>query len=212
MALKFFGPGAIIASRIGAVFGYSVLWMAFITVISKGALVYASNRYITITGEHPMSRFAKIFPGPRGWFPILIGVLAIASFPSFSSGLSIALGTYLQQLGAGNAQAWAVGLIVVAAILSFLGGYNLLEKAQLVIVTFKVTLVIIAVFVSGPNWLAVLGGFVPNLPEYDAFVGQKYPDVAARPVFVEIVTFLGTTPSPEHLEAQGVSGTVGRTV
>jgi hypothetical protein len=39
--------------------------------------------------------------------------------------------------------------------------------------------------------LAVLGGFVPNLPEYDAFVGQKYPDVAARPVFVEIVTFLG---------------------
>src|ERR671914_2078416 len=120
-ALAYFGPGAIVASltigsgevvfasRAGAVFGYAVLWALVAALVAKGALVYASNHYITVTGEHPMSRFAKIFPGPRGWFPILIGVLALASFPTFASGLSIALGTYLQQeLGLGNAQVWAV--------------------------------------------------------------------------------------------------------
>ncbi len=48
-ALTFFGPGAIIASltigsgetvfatRVGAVFGYAVLWTAFITLICQGS-------------------------------------------------------------------------------------------------------------------------------------------------------------------------------
>ena len=202
-AVTFFGPGAIIASltigsgetvfatRVGAVFGYAILWTAFITLISKGALIYAANHYITVTGEHPMSRFAKIFPGPRGWFPILIGVLAIASFPSFASGLSVGLGTYFQDLGWGNAQVWAVGLILVAAALAYLGGYGPLEKVQITIVGLLIVLVLVAMFVTRPDWLGVLGGLIPSLPEYQPWVAQKYPDIAARPEAVELVVFLG---------------------
>jgi len=202
-ALTFFGPGAIIASltigsgetvfatRVGAVFGYAILWTAFITLISKGALIYAANHYITVTGEHPMSRFAKIFPGPRGWFPILIGVLAIASFPSFASGLSVGLGTYFQDLGWGNAQVWAVGMILVAAALAYLGGYGPLEKVQITIVGLLIVLVLVAMFVTRPDWLGVLGGLIPSLPEYQPWVAQKYPDIAARPEAVELVVFLG---------------------
>jgi Mn2+/Fe2+ NRAMP family transporter len=203
-ALTFFGPGAIIASltigsgetvfatRVGAVFGYAVLWTAFITLIAKGALIYASNHYITVTGEHPMARFARIFPGPRGWFPILIGVLAIASFPSFASGLSVGLGTYFQDLGWGNAQVWAIGLILVAATLAYLGGYGPLEKVQITIVGLLIVLVLVAMFVTRPDWLGLLGGLIPSLPEYQPWVAQKYPDVAARPEFVELVVFLGS--------------------
>jgi hypothetical protein len=203
-ALTFFGPGAIIASltigsgetvfatRVGAVFGYAVLWTAFITLIAKGALIYASNHYITVTGEHPMSRFARIFPGPRGWFPIFIGVLAIASFPSFASGLSVGLGTYFQDLGWGSAQVWAIGLILVAAALSYLGGYGPLEKVQIAIVGLLILLVLVSMFVTRPDWLGLLGGLIPSLPEYQPWVAQKYPDVAARPEFVELVVFLGS--------------------
>jgi hypothetical protein len=202
-ALAFFGPGAIVASltigsgetvfatRVGAVFGYAVLWTAFITLIAKGALVYASNHYITVTGEHPMARFARVFPGPRGWFPILLLITVVLSFPSFSSGLSIALGTYIQQAGFGNAQVWAVVLILVAAALSYLGGYGPLEKVQIGVVALLVVLVILAMFVSRPDWLGVLGGLIPNVPEYQPWVAGKYPDLVARPVFVELVTFLG---------------------
>jgi Mn2+/Fe2+ NRAMP family transporter len=202
-ALAFFGPGAIVASltigsgetvfatRAGAVFGYAMLWTAFITLIAKGALVYASNHYITITGEHPMSRFARIFPGPRGWFPILLLITVVLSFPSFSSGLSIALGTYFQENGLGNAQVWAVAFIVVAAVISYLGGYGPLEKIQIGVVVLLVVLVIAAMFVSRPDWLGVLGGLIPNIPEYQPWVAERYPDLVARPVFVELVVFLG---------------------
>lgn len=202
-ALAFFGPGAIIASltigsgevvfasRAGALFGYAVLWAMIAALVAKGAMVYASNHYITVTGEHPMSRFAKIFPGPRGWFPILIGVLAIASFPTFASGLSIALGTYLQDIGLGSAQVWAIGLIIVAATISYLGGYGPLEKIQIAVVALLLLLVIVSVFFTSPDWLGILGGLVPNIPTYEPWVAEKYPDVAARPEFVEIVTALG---------------------
>ncbi len=202
-ALTFFGPGAIIASltigsgetvfatRVGAVFGYAILWTAFITLIAKGALIYAANHYITVTGEHPMSRFARIFPGPRGWFPILIGVLAIASFPSFASGLSVGIGTYFEDLGWGSAQVWAIGVILVAATLAYLGGYGPLEKVQIAIVGLLIVLVLVSMFVTRPDWLGLLGGLIPSLPEYQPWVAQKYPDVAARPEFVELVVFLG---------------------
>ncbi|MDQ5809807.1 MAG: Nramp family divalent metal transporter [Actinomycetota bacterium] len=203
-ALAFFGPGAIVASltigsgetvfatRVGAVFGYAVLWTAFITLLAKGALVYASNHYITVTGEHPMARFARIFPGPRGWFPILLLITVVLSFPSFSSGLSIALGTYIQQVGFGSAQVWAVVLILVAAGLSYLGGYGPLEKIQIGVVALLLVLVILAMFVSTPDWLGVLGGLIPNMPEYQPWVAEKYPDLVARPPMVELVVFLGS--------------------
>jgi Mn2+/Fe2+ NRAMP family transporter len=202
-ALAFFGPGAIVASltigsgetvfatRVGAVFGYAVLWTAFITLVAKGALVYASNHYITVTGEHPMSRFARIFPGPRGWFPILLLITVVLSFPSFSSGLSIALGTYFQENGLGNAQVWAVAFILAAAVISYLGGYGPLEKIQIGVVALLILLVIAAMFVSRPDWLGILGGLIPNIPQYQPWVAERYPDLVARPVFVELVTFLG---------------------
>lgn len=202
-ALAFFGPGAIVASltigsgevifasRAGAVFGYAILWVVFIGLISKAALVYGANHYITVTGEHPMSRFARIFPGPRGWFPLLIGILAIASFPTFASGLSVGLGTYFQQLGWGSAQVWAIALILVAALIAYLGGYEPLEKFQIAVVALLLLLVISSAFVTRPDWLGVLGGLVPDSLAYEPWVAEKYPDVVARPVFVEVVTFVG---------------------
>jgi Mn2+/Fe2+ NRAMP family transporter len=202
-ALTFFGPGAIIASltigsgetvfatRVTALFGYAILWTAVLGLIAKAALVYASNRYISVTGEHPMHRFTTVFPGPKGWFPILMAAIAIPSFPAIASALSVGLGTYLEDLGWGGAQVWAIGVLVVTALLAFAGGYVWLERVQIAIVGLLVVLVIIAMFVTRPDWLGVLGGLVPNIPVYEPWVVQKYPDVAARPELVELVTFVG---------------------
>jgi Mn2+/Fe2+ NRAMP family transporter len=202
-ALRYFGPGAIIASltigsgesilasREGAVFGYAVLWAVVVGCFAKGALVYASNRYITLTGEHPMRRFARVMPGPRGWFPIVLVVICFASFPGWASGVATALGDYLGALGLGNATVWAIGALLLAAVLSFLGGYAVLEKVQVAIAGLMVVLVLIAVFVSNPDWLAALRGLLPVIPDYAPFVAERYPDVAATSVWVELAVFMG---------------------
>ena len=202
-ALKFFGPGAIIASltigsgesilasREGAVFGYAVLWAVVVGSVAKGALVYASNRHITLTGEHPMMRFAKVLPGPRGWFPLLLALICLASFPGWASGVAVALGDFIESMGAGNGTAYSVGLLLFAAVLSWVGGYTLLEKVQVVIAGLMVVLVLVAVFVAQPDWLGVLKGLVPGDFAYAGFVGDKYPDIVSTSVWVELVVFMG---------------------
>lgn len=201
--VAFFGPGAIIASltvgsgetvlasRLGAVFGLAILWVLVVGAVAKAAVVYASNRYIVLTGEHGMAGLARAIPGPRGWFPAVIGVLAAVSFPFVASALATGIGDYLATLAGGQGVLWGLGLLVLAAAIAWFGWYSLLERAQLVIVALMVALVFVAVLVAQPDWLAVLAGFVPQPAEYAPFVAEKYPDVAARPAIVEIVVFMG---------------------
>jgi Mn2+/Fe2+ NRAMP family transporter len=201
--LKFFGPGAIIASltigsgesilasREGAVFGYAVLWALFAATVAKAAIVYASNRYFVLTGEHPMMRFARALPGPRGWFPAVLAVICFLSFPGWASGVARALGDYLAFLGAGPALPWAIALLLLAAGVSWIGGYAMLERAQVAIAGLMVVLVLVAVFVAQPDWLGVLGGLVPGSLEYQGFVAERYPEIADISVYVELAVFLG---------------------
>jgi Mn2+/Fe2+ NRAMP family transporter len=200
---RFFGPGAIIASltigsgesilasREGAVFGYAVLWALVAAAVAKAAIVYASNRYMVLTGEHPMSRFARALPGPRGWFAALLTAICFLSFPGWASGVARALGDYLSFLGAGAALPWAMALLLLAAGVSWLGGYAMLERAQVTIAAVMVVLVLVAVFVAQPDWLGVFSGLVPGSLEYEPFVASRYPEIAEISVYVELAVFLG---------------------
>ncbi|MEV4729522.1 Nramp family divalent metal transporter [Saccharopolyspora sp. NPDC049426] len=201
--VKFFGPGAIIASltvgsgetvlasRMGAVFGFAVLWVVVVGAVAKAAVIYSSNRYIVLTGEHPMRGMARVIPGPRGWFPMLIGALAVLSFPFVASALASGIGGYLNRVAGGPAIAWGLVLLVLAAAIAWFGWYALLERAQIAIVALKVSLVVVAVFAANPQWLDVLAGFVPQPFAYEPFVHVEYPDIAAESAWVEAVVFMG---------------------
>jgi len=201
--VKFFGPGAIIASitvgsgetvlasRLGAVFGLGVLWLVVVGAVAKGAIVYASNRYIVLTGEHAMRGLARVVPGPRGWFPALVGLLAILSFPFVASALATGLGDYLESVVGGPSLGWGLGLLLLAAALAWFGWYALLERAQIAIVALMISVVVVAAFAAEPAWLDVLAGFVPQDVGYAGWVAGRYPEVAERSVWVEAVVFLG---------------------
>lgn len=197
------GPGVVIASanigsgemifstRGGAVFGYALIWAFVIAAITKAALAYSMNRYMVVAGEHPMTRWATVFPGPKGWFPIVFGATSIAVVPSWISGLGLGIGDLMGERIAGSGAMWATLLIVVSGVLSWVGGYDRMEKAQSVIVGFMLLAVAISVVVLNPEWLGVLRGLVPTVPEYAGWLQAEYPDIAARPVWLEIGAYLG---------------------
>lgn len=203
--LKYFGPGAILASitvgsgevffaaRGGAVFGYVMLWTFIWSAIFKGVMTYSANRYMTITGEHPMTRWAYIFPGPKGWFPVLLGILSILCFPSWSGGLAGLLGLlYTKITGVGAQEIWGTGFMIAAFILFMTGGYTRVEKSQVVVINTMVIAMLVALVVSKPDWVAVItGSIIPSMPDYAPWVAEKYPAIAARPVWIEVVTYLG---------------------
>jgi natural resistance-associated macrophage protein len=207
--LTIFGPGAVIASltigagelifssRGGAIFGYRLLWFFALILVAKWALVLAAARHIVLTGAHPFQRWME-FPGPRGWLPIALFLLAMISFPiwvCFHAGI---IGTLLsgwagtQNSLHGSAHyLWGMGVLAAVLVLVFTGGYQRLERVQLVIVILMLLCVVISVLVLKPDWLEFLKGlFVPRALEYPDWIARR-EEFIQRPVWVETITYVG---------------------
>jgi len=207
--IRIFGPGAIIASvtvgtgetifapRVGAIFGYGLLWVAVMTVIFKGIQVYTGARHLVLTGEHPVQAWTR-FPGPRAWVAWLITLVAVVSFPMWIAALSDAIGNLLMWItgigyGSGwGRPLWATGMIVAAMSLALIQTYGAVEKVSAVILALKIILILIAVVVVHPDWGATIWGMiVPHLPPLPPWVSTKYPDLARRPIGLELATLMG---------------------
>ena len=203
--LKYFGPGAIIASmtigsgetifasRGGAVFEYTILWCFILGTLMKGIQVYTGSRYFTLTGEHPMERWAYL-PGPRKWFPILMGIICIFCFPGWIGGLSKMLGILCVEIfHSGTPQIWGTIFILSALFLSIFSGYGFLENAQRIIIAILLLSMIAAVFACKPNFISMIKGmFFLSVPsDYEPWIYSSYPGVTSRKLWIEIVTYIG---------------------
>ena len=204
--LAFFGPGAIIASvtigsgetvwasRSGAIFGYGMFWAFSLFTITKIVQVYSAARYMTLTGEHPMDRWA-VLPGPRGLFPWFVGLVMVVSFPFYLSSLPIMLGTITSWVLFENPAAYphviALLFIVLLIALTLLQSYGLLEKAQTILVSSMLVVMLVATVAASPDWSAALmGAVVPSLPAYPDWVARN-PLFADRTLIVEMVAYMG---------------------
>jgi len=207
--VRVFGPGAVMASvtvgtgetifspRLGAMFGYQVLWIIALAVVFKGVLVYTGGRHLVLTGEHPMQAWASL-PGPRAWLPSLIGGVAIISFPLWVAALTDAVASLLVWVTGWGAQsawgrpAWSTAIILTAMTLSVIQTYNVVERVSTAFLALKVFFIVVAILVIRPDWISVIAGFVtPRLPEYQPWVAQQYPDIALQPAAYHLAVFLG---------------------
>ena len=204
--IAFTGPGMILASvtigngeifsssRGGAVFGMAILWTFVFCAIMKAAIVYSGGRYIVLTGEHPFQRWAQIIPGPRNWLALLLGVLAVVCFPSWAVAFIQGLGQWSNWAFHTDIDPMIWGMVwgMIGFATVFLRSFKIVENFQTVVVGLMVLFSFVAVFVSNPPWLDALKGLIPNVPgEYPAWVRDDFPDVASRPIPLEIIAYLG---------------------
>jgi Mn2+/Fe2+ NRAMP family transporter len=217
-SLKYFGAGAIMASvtigsgetffasRGGAIFGHTLLWCFVASAIMKGVQVYTAGRHIALTGEHPMTHWGRL-PGTRPFnipiIPWLMGILSIACFPFWLAGLPMFIGQIMNWIlgttGSDEqlllyARCWGTFFIVLAATLTWIQSYGILEKVQTILVGTLLVSILAAFFATHPDWVAMFKGtFVPTLPNpaYEPWVVENYPDVAKISIWVAIGTFLG---------------------
>lgn len=208
-SIGFLGPGIIIASvsigtgetifasRGGAIFGYAILWCFTIGLVLKAIQIYASSRYMMISGEHPMQSWIEL-PGPRGWLPIGLLFVTAVCLPFLLAALSISVGSiFAWMLGSGalseiSVRLWATGLIVVAALFSWNQTYRRLERTQTLIVGVLLVSVIIAAVACKPDVAALLQGLlVPTVPSYQDWIRDAYPNIANKAPWIELVTYIG---------------------
>jgi len=189
----------VFSARAGALFGYRLLWLFLLVLALKWILVFASARHIVLTGAHPFQRWMEL-PGPRGWLPLVFFLLAVPCFPIWVCFHAGTVGTLLASL-TGTTQAWhggahlvwGIGVLAAVLALSASGGYQALERVQLVIVLLMLGTVLLAVFFLRPDWIAFFKGvFIPQPFSYPAWVtSEALPDIASRPVWLEATTYVG---------------------
>lgn len=211
--LVFMGPGMILtsvsigngeifsASRGGAIFAYGLIWTFVFGAIMKAFIVYAGGRHIILTGEHPLTTYGRVIPGPRNWFAWFLGILCLMVFPAWTL-------SYCQVLAQWTN--WVFGTefntLLLAVIWGFIGwvtvflrSFRVVENFQTVIVLILVFFALVGLVVAQPNVLNVLAGLLPKLPDgYPDWVISKYPDIAARPIPLEIIAYLGALGGGTH--------------
>ena len=208
--LALFGPGAVIASvtigtgelifstRGGVLFGYNILFLFLFISVLKWFLVFGSAKHLMLTGVHPFRRMMDL-PGPRGWVPLMMMVMIIIVQPIWMSFHSSTLGNYFalltgtaDSLNGGAQFMWAIITIGAVVALSFSGGYTMMERIQIVVVTFLMLAAIISLIMYNPNYLAMLKGFVtPIFGDYPDWIRDKYPNVWGTAKWVELTTYVG---------------------
>lgn len=208
-SLGFLGPGIIIASvsigngetvfasRGGAIFGYAILWCFTLGILLKGVQMYASSRYMMISGEHPMQSWLML-PGPRGWLPMSLLFITVICLPFLLAALSMSVGSVLSwMLGDGvvsdlSVRIWASSLILIAAVFSWNQSYKRLETTQTIVVAILLVSVLIAAIACKPDIAALIKGMVlPRIPDYEPWVQTAYPKIAQHPPWIELITYIG---------------------
>ncbi len=208
--LKVFGPGAIIASltigtgelifssRGGAIFGYRVLFLFVVISLLKWGLVVGAARHIVLTGVHPYQRSLDL-PGPRGWFPLSLLLVAALALPIWVCFHCSVIGNLLawltgtaETLGGATDYLWGAAVLGIVLTVSVLGGYTALERIQLLIVATMMCGAAVTLVLYHPDWLALARGAVlPQLLRFPPWLSERYPDIAAQQVWVETTRYVG---------------------
>ena len=206
--LRWFGPGVIMASvsigsgetlfasRGGAIFEYSIIWCLVAGLFLKGVQMYTSARYMTLTGEHPMESWRHL-PGPRAWFPWFLLVITLVCFPFLLASLSLLIGTFINWIAGVErnldvlARLWSSLLIALAAGTSLRQGYGFLELSQKLIVGLLLGTIIVAAIACQPSISGMLAGLIPSVPVYEDWVKEGFPKIAAKPVWIEVISYVG---------------------
>ena len=219
-ALKYVGPGLIVASvtigsgelvmasRSGAIFGYTMMWCFLYAGVFKAAQVYSALRHYTLTGEHPMVSWGAL-PGPPMWFPILLTIPTICVMPIAFSALPEILGTFIHRLlkmpvdGPPLAlwgyeefwyNLWATTTLIGCLALALWSSYDWVERVSSIVLAALLLCVIVSAAVFGPNLVEILRGmFVPEIRDYEPWIVENpaYQSLLERSPWLEIALYLG---------------------
>jgi len=188
-----FGPGSlVISSKVGANYGYELLWLLLLTGVLMGTFLSMGARIGVCGGATPCALVAERLGRPAA---AVIGItlcLTCAAF-QYSNNLAVALaaGAFFPKA----AVPWiVVGLNVVVIVFLFAARqiYTFLERAMKVMVGVILVCFVFNLIAAMPNVLEVLTGLMPGVPE-EIKLGLPDKAAGAKDPILLVAALLGTT-------------------
>ena len=175
VAAAFIGPGTVVtASVAGASFGYALVWALAFAIVATMILQEMSARVGVVTQRGLGENLRTVIERPSLRLPFYILVIAAVvignaayqggNLTGASIGAEGLLGTHPFAFNL-----WAVVIGAIAVIVLWQGKYKTVERTLIGLVMLMSVAFLITFFLTRPDWLSLVRGFVPRIPDGGAF-------------------------------------------
>lgn len=183
VAAAFIGPGTVVtASLAGAQFGYALIWVLLCAIGATLILQEMAARIGVVTQQGLGENLRTLITHPllRIFFFILVIAAIVVGNAAYQGGNitgasigvtelfpTISIFERLNEQYGINAWTLIIGLI--AGLVLWQGQYKRIERALIALVALMSIAFICTFFLTGPNWLELIKGFVPSAPSGSLF-------------------------------------------
>lgn len=158
-----FGPSKItITSKMGASYGYDLLWVVVAAILFMIVYTGMATRIAQATD---VSLLATIRRKWGSWASITVGVGIFLVTTSFQAGNAIGTGIAVAEMTQTPADWWVLVFTMLAlSLLFFRAFYRILEKLMIALVVLMLLAFCATLTVIRPGGQDILGGFLPCIP------------------------------------------------
>jgi manganese transport protein len=178
-----FGPSKMtIATKLGANYGFTLLWLIAVAIFFMIIFTAMAARIGTARDESLLSLIGQKW----GKIPaLLVGIGIFIVTACFQAGNSIGIGIALGESTHTPTMPWVfVFTIIGISLLFFQSFYKVLEKVMIALVTLMLIAFLTTMFILRPDPVKIIGGFAPDVPAGSmklivAFMASTFSIVAA---------------------------------
>lgn len=158
-----FGPSKItITSKMGAMYGYSLLWVVVVAIFFMIVFTSIGSRLGMATDASLLSTIRTTY---GKWVSGLMGIGIFLVTTSFQAGNSIGIGISLSEATGTTPAPWIILFNVISiGLLFFRNFYKTLERLMIAIVAMMLFAFVTTMFLVKPDVSGILTGFVPSFP------------------------------------------------
>ncbi len=163
------GPGSItVASRIGASYGYSFLWVIALAAIFMGMYTTMSARFGVMNEKSLLHTIALHY---GRWFAVVLGISAFLTSLSFQFGNNLGVGIGMEGITGIDERVWPLVFTPLGLLLLFWAKnlYKILEKMMMVLVMIMIISFFVNLTLTSPEIVPLVKGFVPHAVERDQY-------------------------------------------
>lgn len=183
----FIGPGTVTTASItGANFGFGLLWALLFSVIATYILQEMASRLGLVTGKGLADVMREHFRSPiqrKGAIILVVSAIAIGN-SAYQGGNLTGAALGLSNVLPMDTTMFPALLGMVAAVVLFTGKQQFIERSLIGLVAVMSMVFVVTMFLTSPDWTAVLNGLVPSIPDGSV---------------LSVIAIIGTTVVPYNL-------------
>lgn len=183
VAALVFGPSKMtITSKLGAVYGFSLLWIVVVAIFFMFIFTSMSGRIGIATTQSLLSTIRQKWGKP---IAVAIGVGIFLVTASFQAGNSIGVGISVAEMTHTSPIQWIIFFNLIGiSLLFFRGFYKLLEKLMILLIVLMLFAFLSTLVMVKPGFSEVVVGLRPSIPDNSfglviAFAASTFSIVAA---------------------------------